>query len=216
MTKYIFFDLDGTLTDSQKGILRSLHHALEFYGIGRSDDELKKYIGPPLLETFERGFGFSREKAADAVAKYREYYAEKGIFESSVYDGIPELLSELQNTGRRLAVATSKPEEFAVRICEKFQIARYFDCICGSRMDETRSRKAEVIAYALERCGQEGSRENVTMVGDRSNDIQGAQANKIRSVGVLFGYGSRKELTDAGADFLAETVADLRTLLLER
>ncbi len=211
MFTHIFFDLDGTLTDQAQGITNSFIHALKFYGLPiPSYKELCKLIGPPLPYSFETTFGFDHDKAMEAVAKYREYFASKGLFENKVYEGIPELLQTLKNHGLHLAVATSKPEEYSVKILEHFKLSQYFDHICGSLMDESRSKKSEVIAYALECCGLgEGDKDKVLMVGDRFHDIEGAKANGIKSCGVLFGYGSRQELEKSGADFIASTVEDL-------
>ncbi len=211
MFTHIFFDLDGTLTDPAQGITNSFIHALKFYGLPiPSYEELCKLIGPPLPHSFESTFGFDHDKAMEAVAKYREYFASRGLFENKVYEGIPELLQTLKNHGLHLAVATSKPEEYSVKILEHFKLSQYFDYICGSLMDESRSKKSEVIAYALECCGLgEGDKDKVLMVGDRFHDIEGARANKIKSCGVLFGYGSRQELEKSGADLIASTVEDL-------
>lgn len=211
MFTHIFFDLDGTLTDPAQGITNSFIHALKFYSLPiPSYEELCKLIGPPLPYSFETTFGFDHDKAMEAVAKYREYFSTKGLFENKVYEGIPELLQTLKNHGLHLVVATSKPEEYSVKILEHFKLSQYFDHICGSLMDESRSKKAEVIAYALECCGlREGDKDKVLMVGDRFHDIEGARANKIKSCGVLFGYGSRQELEKTGADFIASTVEDL-------
>lgn len=211
MFTHIFFDLDGTLTDPAQGITNSFIHALKFYGLPiPSYKELCKLIGPPLPYSFETTFGFDRDKAMEAVAKYREYFASKGLFENKVYEGIPELLQTLKNQGLHLVVATSKPEEYSVKILEHFKLSQYFDHICGSLIDESRSKKSEVIAYALECCRLgEGDKDKVLMVGDRFHDIEGARANKIKSCGVLFGYGSRQELEKSGADFIASTVEDL-------
>ncbi len=213
MKDYIFFDLDGTLTDSQEGILNSLRYTLKFYGIEYPDEKLKTFIGPPILETFKK-LGFTGEKGRECVKKYREYFAKKGIFENRVYDGMENLLKELKNSGRHLAIATSKPEEYAVRIAEHFGIAKYFDCICGCNMDETRSDKAEVIAYALESCSlHKDDTGRVLMVGDRYIDIEGAHKNSICAAAVLYGYGSRKEFEEYGADYIAATVNELQALI---
>ena len=193
MKDYIFFDLDGTLTDSQEGILNSLRYTLEFYGVEYSDERLKTFIGPPIVETFKK-LGF--------------------LGENRVYDGIENLLKNLKNSGRHLAVATSKPEEYAIRIAEYFGIAKYFDCICGCNMDETRSDKAEVIEYALDSCGlNTEDTERVLMVGDRYTDIEGAHKNSICAAAVLYGYGSRKEFEEFGADYIVETVSGLQDLI---
>lgn len=216
MFNHIFFDLDGTLTDPALGITNSFIHALKFYGLPiPSYEELCKLIGPPLPYSFETTFGFSHDKAMEAVAKYREYFAQKGLFENKVYEEIPQLLKSLKDSGKHLVVATSKPEEYSVKIIEHFNLSQYFDFVCGSNMDESRSKKDEVIAYALERCGL-GKKDKpyVLMVGDRFHDIEGAKKNGLKSCSVLFGYGSRKELVDAGADFIAEDVQSLASVII--
>ena len=215
MFDYIFFDLDGTLTDPALGITNSFIHALKFYGMEiPSYEELCKLIGPPLPYSFETTFGFSPEKAMEAVTKYREYFAEKGLFENKVYEGIPELLQSLKAKGKHLVVATSKPEEYSIKILEHFNLSKYFDFICGSLMDESRSKKDEVIAYTLE-CCKLGSpdKSRVLMVGDRLHDIEGAKKNGLKSCGVLFGYGSREELENAGADYIVKDVNELLEII---
>ena len=196
---HILFDLDGTLTDPGVGITNSVAYALERYGIHISDRRtLYPFIGPPLTDSFQRFYGFSAADARAAVDVYREYFADRGIFENELYPGIPALLQRLRDAGLRLVIATSKPEGFAARIAEHFGIAQYFDCIAGAAMDETRSRKWEVIEYALARCGVT-DRGRVLMVGDREHDVQGAACCALPCLGVLYGYGSRDELCSAGA-----------------
>ena len=211
MFTHIFFDLDGTLTDPAQGITNSFIHALKFFGREiPSYEELCKLIGPPLPYSFETILGFSKEKVMEAVAKYREYFSTKGLYENSVYPGIPELLQKLKDSGKHLVVATSKPEEYSIKIIEHFGLSKYFDFVCGSLMDESRSKKSEVIAYALERCGLgDADKTRVLMIGDRHHDIEGAKQNGLKSCGVLFGYGSRTELEDAGADYIVKDVMDL-------
>ena len=211
MYTHIFFDLDGTLTDPAQGITNSFIHALKYFGREiPSYEELCKLIGPPLPYSFETILGFPKEKVMDAVAKYREYFATKGLFENSVYPDIPELLQNLKEQGKHLVVATSKPEEYSKKIIEHFGLSKYFDFVCGSLMDESRSKKAEVIAYALECCGLgESDKNRVLMIGDRFHDIEGAKQNGLKSCGVLFGYGSRQELEEAGADYIVKDVMDL-------
>ena len=208
---HIFFDLDGTLTDPAQGITNSFIHALKFFGHNiPSYEELCKLIGPPLPYSFEKTLGFPHDITMDAVAKYREYFSTKGLFENKVYDGIPELLGKLKEQGKHLVVATSKPEEYSIKIIEHFNLSKYFDFVCGSNMDESRSKKEEVIAYALERCGlSESDKARVLMIGDRFHDIEGAKKNGLKSCGVLFGYGSRSELEEAGADYIAKAVMDI-------
>ncbi len=212
----LLFDLDGTLTDPAKGITNSFIHALTLMGKEiPSYETLCSFIGPPLTVTFREKLGFPEEEVADCVRNYRAYYAENGIFENKVYEGIPELLEKLQSAGYRIFMATSKPEPFALRIAEKFGFARYFEGICGSAPDESRGRKAEVIAYALETAGlTDADKEKVLMIGDRFYDVEGAAEMGLDCCGVLFGYGDRKELEDAGAKWIAETVEELKELLI--
>jgi phosphoglycolate phosphatase len=188
--------------------------ALKKYGITVNDrSELYKFIGPPLWESFERYYGFSEAEAKKAVAYYREYFSVTGMFENTVYDGIDAMLAALENSGKTLIVATSKPEVFAEQILEHFDLAKYFTFIGGSELDGSRVKKDEVIRYALE-MGGVTDLSTAVMVGDREHDILGAKKVGIASAGVLFGYGSRGELETAGADFTAETVGDLHKLLL--
>lgn len=209
MFDYLFFDLDGTLTDPAQGITNSFIHALKYFGIEiPTYEKLCTFIGPPLVDTFKTQFGFDDEKASLGVKKYREYFAEKGLLENYVYDGIPEILSTLKTNGHKLVVATSKPEEYSIRILEHFDLAKYFEHICGSNMNETRSKKDEVIAYAIETCNIK-DKSNILMIGDRMHDIIGAQKNNIKSCGVLYGYGNLEELQNAGADYIVKSVNDL-------
>ena len=214
MYDVILFDLDGTLTDSGLGITNSVAYSLKKFGIEIADrTELYKFIGPPLRESFEKYYGFSPEEAGKAVKYYREYYADKGLFENTVYEGIEDLLKEIRDSGKRAIVATSKPEVFAKRILEHFGLAKYFADIVGANLDETRTKKDEVIAHVLESC-EIPDRSKVLMVGDREHDILGAGENRMDSIGVLFGYGSREELEKAGANEIAASVPELEKLLL--
>ena len=215
MFDYIFFDLDGTLTDPALGITNSFIHALKYFGIEiPSYEKLCSFIGPPLPETFKTQFGFSEEKASEGVKKYREYFAEKGLLENSVYPGIPELLSTLKQNGKKLVVATSKPKDFSIRIIEHFGLSQYFENVCGSLKDQTRTKKDEVIEFAIER-NQISDKSKIMMIGDRKHDILGAKKVGLKSCGVLFGYGSREELETAGADFIAENVSRLDKICLQ-
>lgn len=179
------------------------------YHIEEQDEEtLRKFIGPPLAESFQRYYGLSAEEAKRAIEYYREYYTAGGMFENKVYEGIPELLEGLKAAGKTLIVATSKPELFAEQILEHFDLARYFDCIAGASMDEVRVNKDEIIDYALDKCGIKDKRQMV-MIGDREHDIFGAKRNGLASIGVLFGFGSREELESAGADYIVETPEEI-------
>jgi len=213
MTKqYILFDLDGTLTDPMEGITKSLQYALQSFGITvKNREELKPFIGPPLRDTF-RKCGIAERDIEPVVAKYREYFGVTGLFENTLYDGIDGLLSGLHDSGKTLILATSKAAVYAERILEHFDIAKYFRFVSGCEMDGRRSKKSEVIGYALLQCGIADARQAV-MIGDREHDIIGAKECGMDSVGVLYGYGSREELTRAGVDRIVKDVAELTALL---
>lgn len=213
--RYLLFDLDGTLTESGPGIVNSVEYALKKMGIREHDREkLRLFIGPPLAESLMKYYGMTENEAARGIRIYREYYTEKGMFENSVYEGIPELLLRLRDSGFVSAVATSKPEVYAGQILRHFGLSGYFCGIYGATMDEKRVHKAEVIRYALDTMGLAGPEtENARMVGDRENDIRGAHQNGLKAIGVRYGYGSREELEAAGADYLAEQPQDIWKLV---
>ena len=208
--KSILFDLDGTITDSQNGIINSVIYALKKYGREVGDrGELKKFIGPPLAWMFSQYCGFSEEEGQKAVEVYREYYTVKGIFENEVYDGVEDMLKKLHESGAKLYLATSKPQIYAKKILEHFGLVKYFDDIVGSELDGRRVEKDEIIACVLKKHGIK----DAVMVGDRKFDIEGAKNNNLTAVGVLYGYGTREELEQAGADFIAEDVRALSEYL---
>ncbi len=209
----ILFDLDGTLTDPGLGITNSVAYALKKYGIEVADKTtLYKFIGPPLSDSFMKYYGFSKEESMQAIEYYREYYKVTGLYENEVYDGIEALLQSLKNKGKRLIVATSKPEVFAKEVLRYFSIDKYFDYIAGAELNESRTAKAEVIEYALNE-NRITDKTKVVMVGDREHDVIGAKKNGLDSIGVLFGYGNRAELEAAGATYIAETVEDIEKFI---
>ena len=211
---HLLFDLDGTLTESAPGIINSARYALTQYEIRDvPDSTLRKFIGPPLMDSFQTLFGFSREKAREAMGKYREYFAEKGLFENSVYPEIKETLTALKEQGKHLFVATSKPEIYMHRILEKFGLTQFFEDSCGSDIEETRSAKAQVIAYLIEKNHLEDEKQagKILMIGDRLHDIIGAHKNGIPCCACLWGYGSEEEFQEHGADFVIKTPSDLKT-----
>lgn len=209
MKKYVLFDLDGTLTDSRAGILNSIEYMLEYYGIHVEDRaQLQPWLGPPLKDSLMKYYGFSREKALEGVGKYREYFDRQGIFENRVYPGIEDMLRTLRDMGCRLLVATSKPEVAARRVLEHFRLDSYFTFIGGATLDDSRVSKGDVIRYVLDTADIRLPQEAV-MAGDREYDVKGAKAHGLEVIGVLYGYGSREELGQAGADFLAETPGDI-------
>ena len=210
----VLFDLDGTLTDPKLGITRSIQYALRKRGITPPDaDELEPFIGPPLAQSFRERLGFDEGEARRAVDDYREYFSQAGLYENEVYDGIPALLRDLRASELRVCLATSKPMVFAERILEHFDLAKHFDLVVGSHLDGTHVEKAEIVATAL--AGVSGILpERVVMVGDRMHDVQGARANGIDAIAVTWGYGSHEELRAAEPTSLAESVVELRRLLL--
>ncbi|EHK9494729.1 HAD family hydrolase [Enterococcus faecalis] len=214
MYQTILFDLDGTITDSGSGIMRSILYATEQLGWpAPSEETLRSFIGPPLYESFLH-MAPSAEAAQQAVGHYRAYYQRKGMFENHVYPGIPEVLIRLKEAGAKLYIATSKPEEFAKKIITHFDLDRYFTGIYGASMDGHRSKKADVIQYALTEAQLDPTKETIIMVGDRNHDILGAQQNGLDSIGVLYGFGEETELQEAGATFLVHSPKDLGAILL--
>lgn len=213
MSEVILFDLDGTITDSGEGIMNCVQYALGHFGINEtSRKSLEAYVGPPLKEQFIKVNGFSEKQAEIAVSLYRERYVKTGIFENRVYDGIESVLRLLKSSGKRLGIASSKPGIFVNQVLDHFGLTQYFEVIVGSELDGTRSKKAEVIEYALELLGMQNDRANVLMVGDRAYDVKGALQCGIQCIGVAYGYGGIYELETAGAIYIAQTVEDLKVL----
>lgn len=210
----ILFDLDGTVTDPKVGITSAAAYALRTLGLGDHDpDTLTPFIGPPLHLIFPRYGAQSDEQIDRATDLFREYYARQGWAENIPYKGMAELLESLQGAGLKLVIATSKPEEFALRIMEHFGLAAYFHRICGAqREDRASAQKGSVVADALRRSGTDGP---AVMVGDRRFDVAGAHENGLPAIGVLYGYGGREELENAGADYLAADLHELKQLLLQ-
>ena len=211
MPKSILFDLDGTLTDSGEGIINCAAPALEHFGIPIPQrDALRVFVGPPLHDTF-RQFGVPEDQVDEAIRIYRSRYVPIGKFENTPYPGIRELLEKLRAQGHRLFVATSKPEDMSVEILEHFDLARFFDRICGASLDRSRSSKDAVIAYLLQ---QHGAGEQMVMVGDTVFDILGAAAHGIPTIGVSWGYGDVSEMQKAGAVAIVNTMDELLNALL--
>ena len=208
----VLFDLDGTLFDSGEGVKNSVVYALDKFGIKVEDrDALGCFIGPPLTVSFKTFYGFDEENADRGVAFYREYYKEKGIFEGYVYDGIEECLKRLKDSGKKIVVATSKPEVFAKKILRLFDIEKYFDFVGGATLDHTRVEKSAVLSYALDSVGAD--RDSSILVGDRVYDAEGARACGIDSLGVLYGHGSREEILSSGFTYTAENPREIVEIL---
>lgn len=208
----LLFDLDGTLTDSTEGILNCLIYAIERMGFEVPEDT-NIFLGPPIRQSFAEFLGMNGEQVDEAVRIFRERYSDTGLFENRVYDGIPGMLERLKSGGKRLMVATSKPQVYAIRIFERFGLAQYFEIVGGAELDGSRDYKDEVIEYVLAKAGIT-DRSTVLMIGDRRQDVLGAHKTDIECMGILWGYGSVEELTQAGADYIARTPQEAADMLL--
>lgn len=219
MFQNLLFDLDGTLTNSAEGITKCVQYALHDQGIEVTDlHELEVFIGPPLRDSFMKFFNMTREQAEIGVEKYRERYTDIGIWENKVYPGMMKLLQALQNDKRRLGMATAKPEVYALRIAERFGFNPFLEDITGCSLDGKTDKKSLVVAAALEKwhLTTPERKKTVALIGDRREDVMAAHENGIACIGVGFGFGGYKELSEAGADYYAEDMAALHKLLLGR
>ena len=213
MYDYIFFDLDGVLTDSGEGIINSALYALEKYNIDVNEkSELKKFIGPPLQDSFSTDYGFNEEELEGVIATFREYYSEKGIFENALFPNIEDVLKELKKKKKKLVVATSKPEVFAMKVLMHFNILKYFEYVSAATLDESKIKKELIIKEAISALGIKDL-SKVVMIGDRKHDAIGASKNGIDCIGALWGYGSKEELQKAGATLFAEEPLKLLELI---
>lgn len=210
MIKYVFLDLDGTITDSAPGILNSIEYAIEKMGFPKENrKDLEKYLGPPLTDAFSENYHISEEDAYKMVMFFREYFGTKGIIENDVFDGFENVL---KNPDKTFVLATSKPEHFAKRILEHFDLYKYFKFISGSPVTESNVTKLEIIERALKELKITDLNE-VIMVGDRKYDADGANDAGIKSIGVLYGYGSEEEIKSSGFTYIVNTVEELNTLI---
>lgn len=211
--KNILFDLDGVISDNSEGITNGVRRVINHFCLReQTHEELLRFIGPPLIDSFCNYLGLSKAEAELGVRIYREYYKDRGIFENVMYAGIPEMLERLKRSKLQLYLATSKPEKFARRICERFGIAKYFTYIGGATLDGNRTKKSDVIRYVLE-CQKITASESI-MVGDRHYDVEGAAECSLPCIGVLYGFGSCEELAKAGCNLFAETPFELGECLL--
>ena len=209
MPGYVYIDLDGTLTDPFEGISNCIAYAMERLGEARPGDvDMRRFIGPPLLDTFRELLG--AERAPRALEYYRERFSDSGWLENAVYPGIPEALAAMTAAGHRCFVATSKPQVFATRIIEHFELSRFFTAVYGSELDGTRTDKTDLLRFAARH--RSAAHESV-MIGDRHHDVVGAINNGFRAIGATWGYGSADELLGAGADRLAAGPEQLPALI---
>ena len=218
MKNYILFDLDGTLTDSQEGIIKSVRYALEdIKPSAESDEVMKRYIGPPLIDSFKEFDGLDDETAKRAVKRYRERYNTVGLYENKLIEGMDECVKRLKESGKKIALATCKPEQLAIQIIEHFNLTPYFDVLVGS-LDDTRKYKNQVIEEVFRRFEQTDlnfKRESAIMVGDRKDDVLGAKKAGIQCIGVGFGFAKEGEFEEAGADYVVNLAKELTDFILE-
>ncbi len=209
----IAFDLDGTLTNPERGLVAGFRYAFDKLGVKyESPESLKRFIGPPLFDEWKKCFGFSDAECAEALRIFREFYDVYGWRENDLYPGIPDLLLSLKDSGKKLVVATSKPEKVANKVLRLFDLAKYFDFISTATLDKARDKKCEVLDYALKSVGCP-DKDKCILVGDRVFDAEGAKIVGIDSLGVLYGHGKREEIEAAGFNYVAATVADVLEFL---
>ena len=216
--QYIIFDLDGTLIKSEEGLFDSITYALEKSGVDPGDrKDMKRMIGPVLWESFQKFYNMSAEEADRANAYFVEAYDKEGIYNASVYEGVEQMLETLRNAGRILLVVTAKPRDMAERVLNHTGIDKYFQAVIGPARGNKKTDKGSLLREALSFLAKTGTdhfqKEQAVMVGDRMFDMQGAVETGIPSIGVLYGYGDRQELINAGATLLADTPADVVKLL---
>ncbi len=214
MFDYILFDFDGTLMDTSEGVYKSFDNVVAHYKLNISKDVYSTMIGPPLIESFSKTLKIPESEIQNAMAVYREYYSKQGMFEASVYDGVVELIKKLKASGKKVFVATSKPEIYAKQILEKKGILDLFDFVGGSDLEEkVRVEKVDIVKYVLKE-NKIKNKEKCILIGDRKFDIAGAHAAGIKCAGILWGFGSRKEFEEYSADFILETPNDVAKFIL--
>ena len=215
MIKVLLFDLDGTLTESGEGIIRSVQYALDKFGIVENDmEKLRRFVGPPLVDSFMKHYGFTHEDALKAVDIYRERFGKVGIFENALYPGADQMLAKLKEAGYMLAVASSKPEHYVQQILEYFKIAEFFDEVVGATMDEKRTSKTEVLEEVLRRLELHEQKEEILMVGDTELDIRGAKDHGIECVAVTYGYGDLEKMKAEKPLKIVDSVEELEKYLI--
>ena len=212
MYDLIMFDLDGTLVNSEEGVTKSVQYALNSFGIEENNqDNLRRFIGPPLVDAFKNFYNMTEENALMAVKKYRERYSKVGIYENELFDGVDILLKGLKESGKKIALATSKPHIFAREILKSFNLTEYFDILVGAEFDGTRNDKKDVIAEVLK---QAGEYKNPVMIGDRKHDVEGARENGVDFIGVSFGFAPEGEFEQFGVDKVVDSFKELIEIFL--
>lgn len=212
--EHIFFDFDGTLFDTSEGVFNSFDRVIDFYGLNIDRSIYNTMIGPPLKESFVKTLKLPEDEVPRAIEKYREYYTVHGMFECRIYDGVIELLKKLIAAGKKTYVATSKPEVYANQILERKDMNGLFTFIGGADLDEKlRVTKTDVLRHVIEQNNLKDKIDSCLMIGDRLFDVEGAKEFGMKSCGILWGFGTRQEMIDCGADFICETPDDVFNLL---
>lgn len=210
----IFFDLDGTITESGAGVTNAVKYMFENTGVTGYDEQMvKSFIGPPVIYHLQNILKFSEERARESYVFFKEYYLRKGIYENGLYDGIIEVIRDIKDSGKKIYIATTKPEMQAFMVLDNFKITGMFDGVFAAKHECGIFSKKEVLVNAVKKLGEV---KNAVMVGDRSYDIEGGKFVGFGTVGVLYGYGDLKELSEAGCDFTVDTVEDLSVLFGRR
>ena len=210
--KLVLFDLDGTLFDTSEGIKLCYRHGLEHFGISATDSELDRVIGPSLYDSYRDYFGLRGDDILQAVRLYRELYSAEGIYRLRMYDGVEEMLQAVGRKGNLIGLATTKPHVMADKILSFSGLKQYFDVICGANLDGSMSDKFQLITTCMMKC-EFSERSRVYMIGDRFYDIEGAKTAGVHSIGVTYGFASGEELTEAGAEFIADSPAEVARLI---
>lgn len=208
----ILFDMDGTILDSQPGIVRGLQLALKKYGIVESDEAIRGLIGPPLSKTVLTRYGLTEARRDEIMAEFRRYQFARGMLDCRVYDGVREMLKSLREAGLKLGIATNKPADMHAAQMEHFQLVEFFDAVEANNPAQTRGTKSDFVRWAMEGCG--ATPDNTLMVGDRAGDIQGGKDNGMDTMGVLYGYGSAEELNGCRPTYIAETPEQATEIIL--
>jgi phosphoglycolate phosphatase len=209
---YYIFDLDGTITNSAKGIINSIFYTLDFYNIEKPKfEESHHLIGPPLLTTFQNLLP-STIAPKDAVKKYREYYSEKGIYENELYSNVYDTLIKLHNNNHTIALATAKPTFYAKIVLKHFDLLNLFKVVVGSHLSGNRTDKKEIIYEVADQLGWKTTSENTYMIGDRASDIIGGKYHQFKTVAALYGYGTHEEITESNPDYIIDNIASLPIL----
>lgn len=216
MYEYILFDFDGTLMDTSEGVFHSFDHVVEHYKLGIDKAVYSTMIGPPLKDSFANTFKLPQSEIHNAINVYREYYEKDGMFEARVYDGVVELIEKLRKAGKKIFVATSKPQLYAKQILERKNMLHLFDFVGGADLEEQkRVNKVDVINFVFENNRiDEEKKQKCLMIGDRHFDVNGAHQMGFKAAGILWGFGSRKEFEDCGADYILETPNDVEKFIL--